>query len=145
MCGITGWIDREIQQPRDRAILENMTATLTNRGPDAEGYWYSNRAALGHRRLTVVDPEGGAQPMVRTQGDRTYVIVYNGELYNTPELRQELAYRGYTFRGHSDTEVLLTSYIEWGAKCVEKFNGIFAFGIWSEADQSLFMARDAWA
>ncbi|MCL5780445.1 MAG: asparagine synthase (glutamine-hydrolyzing) [Firmicutes bacterium] len=142
MCGITGWIDREIQQPRDRAILETMTATLTNRGPDAEGYWYSNRAALGHRRLTVVDPEGGAQPMVRTQGDRTYVIVYNGELYNTPELRQELACRGYTFRGHSDTEVLLTSYIEWGAKCVEKFNGIFAFGIWSDADQSLFMARD---
>lgn len=142
MCGIAGWIDREIQLPRDRVILESMTATLTNRGPDAEGYWYSNRTALGHRRLTVVDPVGGAQPMVRTLGDRTYVIVYNGELYNTPELRRELEYRGHSFRGHSDTEVLLTSYIEWGPPCVERFNGIFAFGIWSEADQSLFMARD---
>lgn len=142
MCGITGWIDREIDLFRDQAILEKMTATLTNRGPDAEGYWYSPRAALGHRRLSVVDPEGGAQPMTRKQGDRTYVIVYNGELYNTPELRQELELRGHTFRSHSDTEVLLASYIEWGSQCVERFNGIFAFGIWSEADQSLFMSRD---
>ncbi|WP_333870233.1 asparagine synthase (glutamine-hydrolyzing) [Desulforamulus putei] len=142
MCGIAGWVDREIQLPRDRVLLEAMTATLSNRGPDAEGYWYSSRAALGHRRLSVVDPAGGAQPMVRTQGDKTYVIVYNGELYNTPELRRQLEYRGYIFRGHSDTEVLLTSYIEWGPACVEKFNGIFAFGIWSEAEQSLFMARD---
>lgn len=142
MCGITGWIDQDIQLPRDREILKNMTTTLTNRGPDAEGYWFSDRAALGHRRLTVVDPEGGAQPMVRKIGAQTFVIVYNGELYNTPELRRELEYCGYTFRGHSDTEVLLTSYIEWGAQCVEKFNGIFAFGIWHEAEKTFFMARD---
>lgn len=142
MCGITGWIDQDVQLPRDREILKNMTKTLTNRGPDAEGYWFSDRAALGHRRLTVVDPEGGAQPMVRKLGDQTFVIVYNGELYNTPELRRELEYCGYTFRGHSDTEVLLTSYIEWGPKCVEKFNGIFAFGIWHEAEKTFFMARD---
>lgn len=142
MCGITGWIDRDILLPRDRNILEEMTATLTNRGPDAGGYWFSSRAALGHRRLTVVDPEGGSQPMIRKSGDRTFVIVYNGELYNTPELRRELEYKGYNFQGHSDTEVLLISYIEWGGQCVERFNGIFAFGIWSETDQSLFMARD---
>ncbi|MDO7785768.1 asparagine synthase (glutamine-hydrolyzing) [Desulforamulus aquiferis] len=142
MCGITGWIDQDIQLPRDRHILEEMTATLTNRGPDAVGHWVSSRAALGHRRLSVVDPEGGAQPMIRTAGDRTFVIVYNGELYNTPELRRELEYKGYTFQGHSDTEVLLTAYMEWGSSCVERFNGIFAFGIWSEAEQSLFMARD---
>ena len=142
MCGITGWIDREIDLSGARIILEQMTATLTNRGPDAEGYWYSSRAALGHRRLSLVDPEGGAQPMIRQQGDCTYVIVYNCELYNTPELRRELEVRGHRFRGHSDTEVLLASYIEWGGQCVERFNGIFAFGIWSESAQSLFMARD---
>lgn len=142
MCGITGWIDREIQLPKDQHILKDMTATLTNRGPDAFGYWFSSRAALGHRRLTVVDPEGGAQPMIRRAGDATYVIVYNGELYNTPELRRELEYKGYTFQGHSDTEVLLTSYIEWGSQCVQRFNGIYAFGIWKDADQSFFMARD---
>ncbi|ABO51316.1 asparagine synthase (glutamine-hydrolyzing) [Desulforamulus reducens MI-1] len=142
MCGITGWIDKDIQFPRDHSILKAMTATLFNRGPDSEGYWFSSRVALGHRRLAVVDPEGGAQPMVRMIGNKTYVIVYNGELYNTPELRRELLYRGYTFQGHSDTEVLLTSYIEWGPRCVNKFNGIFAFGIWDEVEQTLFMARD---
>ncbi|SHK69063.1 asparagine synthase (glutamine-hydrolyzing) [Desulforamulus aeronauticus] len=142
MCGITGWIDEKIQLPQDRIILERMTATLTNRGPDAEGYWISDRAALGHRRLTVVDPVGGSQPMVRTLGEQTFVIVYNGELYNTPELRGELALRGHHFQGHSDTEVLLTAYMEWGPSCVEKCNGIFAFGIWNQVEQSFFMARD---
>lgn len=142
MCGIAGWVDQDVQPSRDRVILTNMTATLTNRGPDAEGYWFSQGAALGHRRLTVVDPAGGAQPMVRRVGEKTYVIVYNGELYNTPELRRELSYCGYAFRSHSDTEVLLTAYIHWGPRCVEKFNGIYAFGIWNEAEQTFFMARD---
>ena len=142
MCGITGYVDRVIELPRDRVILEQMTATLANRGPDAEGFWFSSRVALGHRRLTVVDPEGGAQPMIRRQGQDTFVIVYNGELYNTPELRQQLEYLGHHFRGHSDTEVLLAAYLEWGVPCVEKFNGIFAFAIWQEAKQTLFMARD---
>ncbi|CCO08028.1 asparagine synthase (glutamine-hydrolyzing) [Desulforamulus hydrothermalis] len=142
MCGIAGWAGSPIQLPRDRAILETMTAALAKRGPDAEGYWYAQRVALGHRRLAVVDPAGGAQPMVRTRGDNTFVIVYNGELYNTPELRRQLIYRGYTFSGHSDTEVLLASYMEWGPACVEKFNGIFAFAIWQEAEQCLFLARD---
>ena len=142
MCGITGWIDWKSNLNDKRFILAKMVETLKNRGPDASGYWLSEHAAIGHRRLSVVDPEGGVQPMVRKRVGREYVITYNGELYNTQDLRVELENLGYTFNSHSDTEVLLTSYIEWGTDCVRRFNGIFAFGIWSEYDQSLFLARD---
>ncbi len=142
MCGITGWIDWERDLTRFRPTLAAMAATLADRGPDQMGDYVTNHAALGHRRLTVVDPIGGTQPMVRRLGDHTYVLVYNGELYNTEDLRQELLSRGHKFRGHSDTEVLLTAYIEWGPACVEKLNGIFAFGVWTEHDQRFFLARD---
>lgn len=142
MCGITGWIDWELDLTRQLPILATMTETLANRGPDATGTWLSPRAALGHRRLIVVDPIGGGQPMIRRRGDQSYVITYNGELYNTPELRRELETRGYSFISTSDTEVLLVAYMEWGPACVERLNGIFAFGIWSERNQSLFLARD---
>ncbi|MFC4769332.1 asparagine synthase (glutamine-hydrolyzing) [Effusibacillus consociatus] len=142
MCGITGWIDWNRDLTKQADILEVMTETLKFRGPDATGSWISPRAALGHRRLSVVDPVGGAQPMTRYRGDHSYTLVYNGELYNTEDLRRELLARGYSFRSHSDTEVLLTSYMEWGASCIEKLNGIFAFAIWSEPDQTLFLARD---
>lgn len=142
MCGLTGWIDWQQDLTRQQPILDAMIETLSPRGPDAADRWLSTTAALGHRRLVVVDPAGGGQPMVRRRGDNTYVLVYNGELYNTPELRQELAARGYTFEGHSDTEVLLLAFMEWGAACVERFNGIFAFAVWDKAEQSLFMARD---
>lgn len=142
MCGIAGWIDWDKDLTRQRPILERMNETHANRGPDASGIWLSKHAALAHRRLTVVDPEGGGQPMIRKRGSNHYVMTYNGELYNTPELRQNLQARGYTFEGHSDTEVLLISFIEWGPKCVEHLNGIFAFAIWNESEQSLFMARD---
>lgn len=142
MCGITGWIDWRQDLTEQKVILEAMTETLKFRGPDASDFWISPRAALGHRRLTVVDPVGGAQPMTRNYGDSSYTMVYNGELYNTEDLRRELVARGHRFRSHSDTEVLLTSYMEWGAGCVEKLNGIFAFAIWSEPDQRLFLARD---
>ncbi len=142
MCGITGWIDWERDLTTEKPVLAAMTGTLARRGPDAEGYWVSPRAALGHRRLIVVDPAGGGQPMSRRKGDHEYVMAYNGELYNTPELRQELAARGHVFYGHSDTEVLLNSYIEWGPACLERLNGIFAFAVWDEAGQSLFLARD---
>ena len=97
---------------------------------------------LGHRRLTVVDPIGGKQPMVKTFQSNQYTLSYNGELYNTEDLRKELLKRGYSFSGHSDTEVLLTSYIEWKEKCVDYFNGIFAFAIWDEQEQKVFIARD---
>lgn len=143
MCGITGWVDWEADLTRERPVLEEMVKTLARRGPDASGFWLSARAALGHRRLIVVDPEGGGQPMTRRLGGRVYTVTYNGELYNTLELRQELEDRGHTFLSrNSDTEVLLVAYMEWGPDCVERFNGIYAFGIWDEAEQRLFLARD---
>ncbi|MEW6447162.1 MAG: asparagine synthase (glutamine-hydrolyzing) [Bacillota bacterium] len=142
MCGIAGWIDREKDLTQQRSVIEAMTDALSARGPDAGGVWVSKRAAIGHRRLIVVDPEGGRQPMVRKRRQKTYVITYNGELYNTPDLRSELAARGYTFQGYSDTEALLLAFIEWGQECLARLNGIFAFAVWCEEDQSLFMARD---
>ncbi|WP_078428648.1 asparagine synthase (glutamine-hydrolyzing) [Alkalihalobacterium alkalinitrilicum] len=142
MCGITGWIDWKHNMMKEQTEVEKMAKTLSRRGPDDINIWNSHHAALGHTRLIVVDPEGGIQPMTRKKGNRSYTICYNGELYNTEDLRKELLQRGYTFKGHSDTEVLLTSYIEWGFHCLEKLNGIFAFSIWSEHDQSLILARD---
>jgi asparagine synthase (glutamine-hydrolysing) len=142
MCGITGWIDWQNDLTREYQILDCMTNELYNRGPDTQGTWLSKNAALGHRRLVVVDPEGGSQPMTIRSGDKNFIMVYNGELYNTEDIRKELIARGHSFRSHSDTEVLLTSYIEWGGACLEKFNGIFAFAIWNEAEQTFFMARD---
>lgn len=142
MCGIGGWIDWEVNLTKQRPILAAMRETLAQRGPDAEGMWQSQHAAFVHRRLSVVDPAGGAQPMIRSKGNNNYVITYNGELYNTLDIRRDLESKGYTFTTTSDTEVLLISFIEWGPACVERFNGIYAFGIWDEAAQSLFMARD---
>lgn len=142
MCGIVGWIDWQRDLSQEAPILKKMTETLTHRGPDASGTWLSPQAAIGHRRLSVVDLEGGVQPMIRQIGGCTYVITYNGELYNTPELRKELEGKGYKFTTHSDTEVLLVAFIEWGPTCVEYLNGIFAFGVWNTSEQSLFLARD---
>ncbi|MDI3480843.1 MAG: hypothetical protein PWQ97_498 [Tepidanaerobacteraceae bacterium] len=142
MCGITGWIDFEGDLTQKKPLLEKMTMTLSRRGPDDVGYALFPHAAFGHRRLIVVDPAGGAQPMLRKIGGRIYCITYNGELYNTEEVRKELLSLGYNFTSRSDTEVLLVSYIAWGESCVDRLNGIFAFGIWDEAGQKLFMARD---
>lgn len=143
MCGITGWIDKELDLTEQRGILEQMVGTLSKRGPDASGTWITPQAALGHRRLVVVDPEGGGQPMVRHKGEYAYTITYNGELYNTLDLRTHLEKLGYKFlTRNSDTEVILIAYMHWGRDCVKHFNGIFAFGIWSEEDHSLFLARD---
>lgn len=142
MCGITGWINWKRDLSNEGQVLTNMTNTLAARGPDASGLWLSPRAALGHRRLTVVDPIGGSQPMLRQRGEHLFVLTYNGELYNSLELHQELAAFGHSFRSHSDTEVLLISYLQWGPACVEKLNGIFAFAVWDEENQRLFMARD---
>jgi len=142
MCGITGWVDWQDDLRVKQEILQRMTDTLAARGPDASGLWINVHAALGHRRLIVVDPAGGAQPMLKEREGRKYVITYNGELYNTPELHQELGSRGYRFSGHSDTEALLCAYMEWGPACVERLNGIFAFAVWDEGAGQLFMARD---
>lgn len=143
MCGISGWIDWYLDLTGQGQIVQAMTRSLANRGPDAEGIWLSPNAALGHRRLIVVDPEGGLQPMSRSRAGNICTIVYNGELYNTDDLRRELQAHGCTFQSrNSDTEILLLAYMQWGPACVDKFNGIFAFAIWDEQSQSLFMARD---
>ncbi len=142
MCGITGWIDLKRDLSDEGRMLEAMGATMRQRGPDAGGIWLSPHAAFAHRRLIVIDPVGGEQPMVRERQGHKYVLVYNGELYNTDELRQELINHGYMFRSHSDTEVLLIAYMEWGTACVERLNGIFAFAVWDGKEQKLFAARD---
>lgn len=146
MCGIAGWVDWDTDLTAKKPILEAMRETLAPRGPDASGMWVSPHAAFVHRRLVVIDPTGGSQPMIRRRGDQRngpkYILIYNGELYNTAELRADLAALGYSFEGHSDTEVLLLSFIEWGPACLERLNGIFAFAVWNQAEQSLFLARD---
>ncbi|MFC5402123.1 asparagine synthase (glutamine-hydrolyzing) [Cohnella soli] len=145
MCGITGWVEWNEDLTTRAAVIEKMTETLELRGPDATGTWLSRHCAFGHRRLSVMDPANGAQPMVRPAKDsetHDCVLVYNGELYNAPELRKELEALGYKFRTTCDTEVLLLSYVEWGPGCVDKLNGIFAFAIWHTAEEKLFMARD---
>ncbi|TZE81158.1 asparagine synthase (glutamine-hydrolyzing) [Calorimonas adulescens] len=142
MCGIAGWIDFERNLVDEDKIAADMANTMSHRGPDAYGVWLKNHVAFSHRRLIVVDPAGGGQPMTKVWGENEYTIVYNGELYNTEDIRAELKLLGYTFMSYSDTEVLLTSYIEWGPDCLDRLNGIFAFGIWDERNQRLFMARD---
>lgn len=142
MCGIAGWIDMHADLSQQHKIIEAMTRKLAPRGPDSEGFWMDPHAALGHRRLAVVDPARGAQPMIRKHGDSTYVVIYNGELYNTLDIRRKLEALGYGFETTCDTEVLLVAYIEWGEKCVDLFNGIFAFAIWDQKEQSVFLARD---
>ena len=142
MCGITGWIDWHQDLTQQVFIVEKMANTLAKRGPDASNVWSSRHLLLGHTRLIVVDPAGGLQPMSIEKNNHTFTIVYNGELYNTEEIRTELLQRGYSFQSYSDTEVLLTAYIEWGENCVEHLNGIFAFAVWDQHREQLFMARD---
>ncbi len=142
MCGIAGWIDWQKDLRQEAALLERMAAALAPRGPDDAGLVLQRHAAFGHRRLIVVDPEGGAQPMTRRYGRRELTIVYNGELYNTEDLRRPLLQKGYQFRGHSDTEVLLAAYAAWGEDCLPRLNGIFAFAIWDRQAEELFLARD---
>ncbi len=142
MCGIAGWIDYENDISETTSILNRMSQSLARRGPDASGFHKERHAALMHRRLIVIDPENGNQPMRIAYNDEDYTLVYNGELYNTEEVRSELKALGYTFKGHSDTEVLLVAFIHWREKCVEKINGIFAFAVWDTKAQTLFLARD---
>lgn len=140
MCGIGGFVDYERDARRGGPILHGMKRTLTPRGPDAEGTYFDEDAALVHRRLIVIDPEGGKQPM--HSPDRNTIIIYNGELYNTLELRTELMSRGHEFVGHSDTEVLLHAYLEWKTDAFSRLNGIFAFAIWEKRERRLTLCRD---
>ncbi len=142
MCGIVGFINYKKELPNKQNIINTMTQTLSNRGPDEEGLYLNNNVALGHKRLIVIDPQGGKQPMLQRFSQGEYAIIYNGQIYNTKELRENLIENGFTFYGHSDTEVLLKSYIHYGKDVVNYLNGIFAFAIWNTKTQELFMARD---
>lgn len=138
MCGIAGIISRNLDLREERECLYKMSRSLKMRGPDAKGELVYPDAALLHRRLAVIDPEGGAQPMRFGE----LVIVYNGELYNTQELRSALTAKGYQFDTTCDTEVVLKAYHCWGDGCAERFNGIFAFAVYHETSKELFLCRD---
>ncbi|TGB05250.1 asparagine synthase (glutamine-hydrolyzing) [Halobacillus salinus] len=142
MCGIVGWIQQNQDRTDREEILDQMAVTLRHRGPDDYQKWVDGPAALGHQRLIVVDPSGGKQPMVRRANNEHYILCYNGELYNTDEVRTTLRAKGWNFSSHSDTEVVLVSYMEWGTECVDHFNGIFAFSVWEKKKERLFLARD---
>lgn len=138
MCGIAGQIGFYSDMRMQEEIMKKMSTVLAPRGPDASGVYCDEWAYLVHRRLIVVDPENGCQPM--TSG--RYTIVYNGELYNTEELRAGLISRGVQFNGHSDTEVALKAFIQYGEECAKLFNGIFAFAVWDSRKRRLFLCRD---
>lgn len=142
MCGIVGFVNYKKELPNKKNVINTMTQTLSNRGPDEEGLYLNNNVALGHKRLIVIDPQGGKQPMVQRFNQGEYIIVYNGQIYNTKELRKTLTENGFAFYSHSDTEVLLKSYIHYGKDVVNHLNGIFAFAIWNTKTEELFIARD---
>ncbi|MFF4379928.1 asparagine synthase (glutamine-hydrolyzing) [Kitasatospora sp. NPDC001547] len=143
MCGITGWIDWDTDLLHQARTVREMTATLACRGPDADGVWLSRHAALGHRRLSVIDPDGGAQPLADRPGpDAAAVLSYNGELYNHRELRTELEALGHAFRTRSDTEVVLRAHLQWGKEAPTRFNGIFAYALWDARREELLLVRD---
>ncbi|MHC5260252.1 asparagine synthase (glutamine-hydrolyzing) [Streptomyces sp. UC4497] len=142
MCGITGWVsfDRDLRASAE--TLNAMTQTMECRGPDDRGTWIEGPAALGHRRLAIIDLPGGRQPMTVETPDGNVAMVYSGETYNYTELRAELAALGHEFRTDSDTEVVLHGYLEWGEELPERLNGMYAFAIWDGRTDKLVMIRD---
>ncbi|GGZ21748.1 asparagine synthetase B [Streptomyces inusitatus] len=145
MCGIVGWVNLTGLGPDARAIAEKMNDEHVRRGPDGSGVWLSRFAVLAHRRLSVIDVKHGEQPMLLPSepgSDTRFALTYNGELYNYLELKSELTSRGHKFRTSSDTEVLLAAWAEWGVRAVEHFNGIFAFAVWDNREETLWLVRD---
>jgi asparagine synthase (glutamine-hydrolysing) len=175
MCGIAGWVNFGEDISEKTGIINSMANTLKRRGPDEGAFFREKHILMAHRRLVVVDPEGGKQPMTFSKFNRSatnrrtrnsflnfnflnprsqrnmqhmmhrndkFTIVYNGELYNTLEVRRELILAGYKFLGHSDTEVILKAYVHWREECLQRLNGIFAFAVWESKAQRLFLARD---
>ena len=142
MCGFVGYANFKQDFSTNRNILNSMSETLKKRGPDEEGYYLDKNVALAHRRLIVIDPEGGKQPMIETFSFGKYVIVYNGQIYNTKELKKILKENDFEINTHSDTEILLKSYIYYGKDVVKHLNGIFAFAILDTNKQEVFLARD---
>jgi asparagine synthase (glutamine-hydrolysing) len=143
MCGITGWVDWERDLRAEHEVARAMTDTMACRGPDDEGLWLSPRAAIGHRRLAIIDLEGGRQPMLAPDPEQpAAVLTFAGEIYNFRELRAELEAAGHRFGTRSDTEVLLLSYLRWGPEFVTRLNGMFSFGIWDTRTEELILGRD---
>ena len=142
MCGITGFVNYKKDISSYKNVLSEMTNELHKRGPDEEGFYLNNHIALGHKRLIVIDPEGGKQPKIKKFSFGEYAIVYNGQIYNTKELRETLKENGFEFNTYSDTEVLLNAYIYYGNDVVNHLNGIFSFAIWNSHTEELFLARD---
>jgi asparagine synthase (glutamine-hydrolysing) len=140
MCGITGYINHNIEDSADAILLKRMTDCISYRGPDGEGFYVKENVALGHRRLSILDIDTGNQPMYNH--DRSKVIVFNGEIYNYLELKNELQLKGITFQTNSDTEVILAAYDFWGYDCMNKFNGMWAFAIWDTNRNELVISRD---
>ncbi len=142
MCGIAGWLDDTIDLRKQTDKLEKMSDAIKSRGPDEKGDFLLYDVALMHRRLAVIDIENGKQPMIYEHKGEKYVIVYNGELYNTQELKSRLVALGHKFKTHSDTEVLLHLYAQYGKKCASMLNGIYAFAVYEVNSKKLFMCRD---
>lgn len=143
MCGIAGWVGYDGDLTSERKVIEAMTKTMERRGPDAGGVWIDRHAALGHRRLAIIDLAGGVQPMLdESEGRTTACLVYTGEVYNFVELRNELRQLGHKFKTRSDTEVVLRAYLQWGDHLAERLNGMFAFAIWDARTEELLLVRD---
>lgn len=146
MCGISGFCDFQADFTKERerwnAVLVRMRQAIAHRGSDQTGEYLAPQAGLAHTRLSIRDVAGGIQPMVRRRDGREYVIVYNGEVYNTEELVPELERRGYVFETTGDTEVILYAYMEYGEACAAMLNGIFAFAVWDSGAQKLVLCRD---
>src|ERR1051325_11592324 len=140
MCGIAGILDFREDAFVDELEVRQMLATIRHRGPDQFGIYLDGQVALGSARLSIIDLDGGQQPISNEDG--SLWIVFNGEIFNYVELRPELEALGHRFATETDTEVLLHLYEEYGPRCLERLNGQFAFAVWNRHDQSLFLARD---
>ncbi len=140
MCGISGIFDTRSPAPVDEQLLVAMNDTMVHRGPDGFGTHIEPGVGLGHRRLSIIDLEGGKQPMGSEDG--SIIVTFNGEIYNFQALREELIAHGHRFRTNSDTEAIVHGYAQWGTECVQRFNGMFAFAVYDKKQQSLFIARD---
>ena len=140
MCGITGLININ-NEPVSPIVLKKMTDSILHRGPDGEGHWVEGNVGIGHRRLAIIDiSPAGHQPMINATN--RYLLSYNGEVYNFRELRTELESKGHWFRSKTDSEVVLNALVEWGAKALDKFNGMFALAFWDRVERTLLLARD---
>ncbi|HYR92462.1 MAG TPA: hypothetical protein VE422_50930 [Terriglobia bacterium] len=140
MCGICGIVNFKANGPVDRSLVERMNSAQAHRGPDDDGYFIENKVGLGHRRLSIIDVSGGKQPIFNEDG--SVVVVFNGEIYNFADLRNNLVAHGHRFKTHSDTETIVHSYEQYGDECMQEFRGMFAFALWDRKRRRLLLVRD---